>query len=155
MIHSDRFSVYVNNNAGIDPPPSHLVNIPVNPPYQHHSVNHRRNFVDPLTRAHTNHVEGFWNNWKKNNKAMCSTTVEMLPSYLDEFQWRQIYGKKTVESFNNILEQISNFYPVNIWFSISLITFFAHFCRNYSMHWLINNFYYFLQKFFFGIGISW
>jgi hypothetical protein len=31
---------------------------------------------------------------KKKNKDMCGTTAEMLPSYLDEFQWRQIYGKK-------------------------------------------------------------
>jgi serine/threonine protein kinase len=34
-------------------------------------------------------------------------------SYLDEFQWRQLYGKKTPAAFDNILRQISVFYPVN------------------------------------------
>uniref|UniRef100_A0A914HW03 B30.2/SPRY domain-containing protein n=1 Tax=Globodera rostochiensis TaxID=31243 RepID=A0A914HW03_GLORO len=92
----------------------HIVNIPVVPPYMHTSVDHSANFVDPLTNTHTNHVEGFWKNAKKKNKEMCGTTEEMLPSYLDEFQWRQLYGRKTVVAFDNILDQISNFYPVNL-----------------------------------------
>jgi hypothetical protein len=58
-------------------------------------------------------VEGFWKQAKQKNKAMNGTTAEMLPSYLDEFQWRQMYGKKTAEAFNNILAQIAHFYPVN------------------------------------------
>lgn len=115
IIHSDRFSVYVNNNAGVNPPPSKIIpGIPVNPPYQHLSVNHTENFVDPLTNACTNHVECFWKNCKKKNKEMCGTSHDMLPSYLDEYMWRQVYGKKTIAAFNNLLEQISNFYPVNI-----------------------------------------
>ena len=36
-----------------------------------------------------------------------------LPAYLDEFQCRQVNGKKKVEAFGNILEQISHFYPIN------------------------------------------
>ena len=47
---------------------------------------------------------------KKKNKEMCGTTQEMLPSYLDEFQWRQLYGKKTTEAFDNILAQIAHTY---------------------------------------------
>ena len=46
-------------------------------------------------------------------KQVCGTTAELFPSYLDEVQWRQMYGKKTVEAFNNILAQIAQFYPVN------------------------------------------
>jgi hypothetical protein len=112
MIHSDRASMYVNNQAGLDPPPSHIVNIPVVPPYEHQSVNHTTNFVDPITGAQTNLVEGFWKNVKQKNKAMSGTTFEHLPEYLDEYQWRQMYGKKTAEAFNNILNQIAHFYLV-------------------------------------------
>jgi hypothetical protein len=111
MIHSDSAAMYVNNATQ----QSHIVNIPTipMPPYQHQWVNHTNNFVDPATGAHTNHVEGFWKNAKKKNKEMCGTTEEMLPSYLDEFQWRQRWGKKTVHTFDNILSQIAHFYPVD------------------------------------------
>ena len=111
IIHSDSVAMYVNNAQQ----QSHLINIPTipMPPYQHAWVNHTQHFVDPLTGACTNHVEGFWENVKKKNKEMCGTTAELLPSYLDEVQWRQMYGKKTVEAFNNILAQIAQFYPVN------------------------------------------
>ena len=112
-IHSDRAAMYVNNQAGVDPPPSHIVNIPVNPPYIHTCVTHKKHFVDPISRTHTNHVEGFWKHAKEKNKQMCGTTEELLPSYLDEFQWRQLYGKKEVEAFENTLHQISTYYPVN------------------------------------------
>ena len=114
IIYSDRAAMYVNNNAGIDPPPSHITRrIQVNPPYVHESVNHKENFIDPTSGACTNGVELLWKNAKMKLKAMSGTTRERLPSYLDEFQWRQVYGKKTIEAFDNILEQISLFYPVN------------------------------------------
>ena len=113
-IYSDRAAMYVNNNAGIDPPPSHITRrIRVNPPYVHASVNHKENFMDPTSGACTNGVELLWKNAKMKMKAMSGTSKEKLPSYLDEFQWRQVYGKKTIEAFDNILEQISHFYPVN------------------------------------------
>uniref|UniRef100_A0A1I8BC29 Transposase n=1 Tax=Meloidogyne hapla TaxID=6305 RepID=A0A1I8BC29_MELHA len=51
-----------------------------------------------------------WKNAKQKNKSM---SAELLPSYLDEFQWRQMHGKKTHEAFDNILNQISIYYPVN------------------------------------------
>jgi len=44
---------------------------------------------------------------------MSGTTAEVLPSYFDEFQLQQLFGKKTNEAFNNILNQISIYYPVN------------------------------------------
>ena len=45
-----------------------IPSISVDPPYIHHAVNHLRNFVCPLTEAHTNHVESFWSKMK--SKAM-------------------------------------------------------------------------------------
>jgi transposase-like protein len=34
--------------------------------YQHFSVNHSKNFVDPITKAHTNTIEGNWSGLKEN-----------------------------------------------------------------------------------------
>jgi hypothetical protein len=110
-IWSDRAAIYVDNRY--DPPHSHITPIPVNPPYLHESVNHKREFRDPITQCCTNGVELLWKNMKIKNKAMSGTSKEKLPSYLDEFQWRQLYGKKTPAAFDNILQQISVFYPVN------------------------------------------
>ena len=101
MIHSDSAAMYVNLRA--NPPTSNLTQIAVNPPYQHQWVNHTRNFVTLLIvipqinllnilifnlGSCTNNVENFWENAKQKNKAMSGTNAELLPSYLDEFQWR-------------------------------------------------------------------
>ena len=51
---------------------------------------------------------------------MSGTNAELLASYLDEFQWRQMFGKKTNEAFDNILNQISIYYPVNNWFVVKI-----------------------------------
>uniref|UniRef100_A0A914H0A7 Transposase n=1 Tax=Globodera rostochiensis TaxID=31243 RepID=A0A914H0A7_GLORO len=78
------------------------------------SVNHRQNFVCPVTGTHTNHVENFWKNLKMKNKAMSGTLRDMLPGYMDEYMWRQFNGKKTLAAFDNIFDQISQFYVVNV-----------------------------------------
>jgi hypothetical protein len=96
-----------------DPPHSHITPIPVNPPYLHDSVNHNVEFRDPVTNCCTNGVEFLWKNMKMKTKAISGTSKEKIPPYLDEFQWRQLYGKKTTAAFDNILQQISVFYPVN------------------------------------------
>ncbi|KAL3079163.1 hypothetical protein niasHT_036216 [Heterodera trifolii] len=100
IIHSDSAAMYVDNARQR----SHIINIPTipMPPYQHLWVNHTENFVDPNTGACTNAVELFWKNAKKKNKEMSGTTAELLETHLDEFQWRQMHGKKTIEAFDNI-----------------------------------------------------
>lgn len=100
-IHSDCWRSYLAIPA-----------IPVIPNYIHKTVNHTENFVDPNSEACTNHVECFWKNAKQKIKLMCGTTDGMLPSHLDEFLWRQRNGKITFEIFNNLLTQISQYYPV-------------------------------------------
>ena len=85
MIHSDQWGGYMHGA---------IAAIPVIPPYIHQSVNHTRNFVDPLTGAHTNHVENFWKNIKMKFKSMSGTNRELIPGYLDEHNWRQFNGKK-------------------------------------------------------------
>ena len=38
---------------------------------------------------------------------------ELIPSYLDEHNWRQFNEKKTLVAHDNILDQISEYYIVN------------------------------------------
>ena len=68
--------------------------IPVIPPYIHQSVNHTMHFVDPLTGAHMNHVENYWKNLKMKFKAVSGTDRELIPSYIDEHNWRQFNEKR-------------------------------------------------------------
>lgn len=84
-----------------------ITNINVIPPYQHLTVNHRQNFVDPITGCTTNHIECMWKNCKKKFKAMNGVHSTMMASHLDEFMWRQRHGKTHADSFNNILNDIS------------------------------------------------
>ncbi|KAF2896054.1 hypothetical protein ILUMI_10124 [Ignelater luminosus] len=89
IIHSDCWATY--DGGGISASP-------VVSPYEHVSVNHSENFVDPETGAYTNHMEAFWKAMTMKFKAMNNTTAKMLPSYLDELMWRQQYGKYSQEA---------------------------------------------------------
>ena len=69
MIHSDQWGGYMHGA---------IAAIPVIPPHIHQSVNHTRNFVGPLTGAHTNRVENFWKNVKMKLKSMSGTDRELI-----------------------------------------------------------------------------
>ena len=74
-------------------------------------MNHSVTFVDPTTGTHTQHVESYWNRVKvryfyililqlsvvKNTqiklKRMRGCHAEHLTAYLDEFMWRERFGK--------------------------------------------------------------
>jgi hypothetical protein len=76
--------------------------------YQHLTVNHTYNFVDPNTGAHTQNVENMWCRAKKRNKIENGTATDMIDSYLCEFIWRERYGDN---AFANIISHIGDFYP--------------------------------------------
>ena len=92
-IHSDCWRGY----SGID-------QIPVVPRYQHCTVNHSRNFVDPITGVHTNEIENMWKNVKHKFKSMAGVHSHMVQSYIDEFLWRQRFGN---DAFDNIMSHIA------------------------------------------------
>lgn len=52
--------------------------------YNHLRVNHRYNFVNPITGATTNHVERMWKEAKRRNMHECGTHNHMINSYLAE-----------------------------------------------------------------------
>ena len=83
----------------------------VQPPYEHFTVNHRHNFVDPITQVHTNTVECYWKNAKRKFKTMMGIQSSMVESHLDEFMWSEIYGKTFQDRFDNVLLHISQWRP--------------------------------------------
>ncbi|RUS71010.1 hypothetical protein EGW08_021232 [Elysia chlorotica] len=89
-----------------------IVNIAVQPPYQHLVVNHSENFVDPQSGACTNTIKCYWKNCKRRFKSMLEVHREHLSSHLDEFMWRELHGKTPQEALQNIMLHLSQWYPV-------------------------------------------
>ena len=75
----------------------------------HDTVNHSIEFVAP-SGVHTNHIESYWNRAKIKLKRMRGCHRSQLPSYLDEFMWRERYGKNDI--LTNIYRDIALWYPV-------------------------------------------
>ena len=92
IVHSDEWAAY--NRAG---------NLPNVGSYQ--SVNHSLHFVDPLILELLSLTESKF----KRTKGVAS---EQLPSYLDEFMWRERYGRTANTALNSILDDIATQYPV-------------------------------------------
>ena len=78
----------------------------------HHTVNHSICFVDPATGVHTQHIESYQNRAKLKLKRMKGCHSEQLPSYLNEFMWRERYRKSSKEAWDNIIQDIAQQYPV-------------------------------------------
>ena len=79
----------------------------VNKDFPHLTVNHRYNFVDPETGAHTQSIECLWREAKSKNKQQYETERRMLESYFCEFLWRKNQGQQNL--FGKILETIAEF----------------------------------------------
>ena len=60
--------------------------------YQHLTVNHTYNFVDPITHAHTNNVENFWMCLEVQSKKERGTKNDLSYSYMIESVWHQVIG---------------------------------------------------------------
>ncbi len=90
-----------------------VANIPVNPPYQHGTVNHSQNFVDPVTGVHTNAVEAYWSRMKARLKEYHGVPASTLASHLDEFMWMDLHGKSGGrQTMETLLLHLSQWRPV-------------------------------------------
>lgn len=97
IIHSDMWRAY----GGIP-------NLPHG--YQHFTVNHTQNFVNPITGAHTQSIESMWQKVKSRAKKQFGDSRTLFETYLPEYLWRQQFGAYS-EVFFNFWSQISQFYP--------------------------------------------
>ncbi|POM77505.1 LOW QUALITY PROTEIN: Hypothetical protein PHPALM_5102 [Phytophthora palmivora] len=60
--------------------------------YTHRRVNHEECFVDPVTGAHINRMEGAWEaRIKRHLKRMRGVRKDLLAGYLDEFLWKTCF----------------------------------------------------------------
>lgn len=75
--------------------------------FNHLTVNHSYNFVDPETGAHTQNIENLW--WQiKRKLPETHTTSERFYLYLGEFLWRQTLHTTVEDPFYKFLNDISN-----------------------------------------------
>ena len=78
----------------------------------HQTVNHSVTFVDNTTGAHTQNIESYWNRVKLKLKRMKGCHSHQIPSYLDEFMWRERFGETSSDSWRNIMLHNAHQYPV-------------------------------------------
>jgi hypothetical protein len=77
--------------------------------YEHLTVNHTYNFVDPDTGANTQRIERLWGSAKWRNKRHRGTARHHLSSYLAEFMCRQ--EVQDYDFFDWILQKIAEQWP--------------------------------------------
>jgi hypothetical protein len=72
----------------------------------HMTVDHSKNFKDPITGAHTNHAEAMWYALKR--KIPNSERIpEKIDNYIFEFMWRHQNENRIWEAFLECLAEVS------------------------------------------------
>ena len=61
---------------------------------------------------HTQNVKSYWNRVKTKLKRMKGCHAHQIPSYIDEFMWRERYGQSKGVALNSIMRDIAQQYPV-------------------------------------------
>ena len=92
IIHSDQWSAYSRVTS--------LPNVST-----HDTVNDSIEFVNRTS---------YWSRSKTKLKRRRRCRATELPSYFDEFMWRERYGKTAGEAFRSIMADIASFYPVDL-----------------------------------------
>ena len=63
--------------------------------------------------VNTQNIESYWNRMKTKLERMKGCHQTELPSYLDEFMWRERHGDDSARLvFNNIIRDIAAQYPL-------------------------------------------
>lgn len=78
--------------------------------YVHKTVNHSKNFKDPVSGVCTNYVEGYWSKLKRYLRQLSAMSSSFLPEYIDQFMWKEIYGSTAPQRFSNLVQHIKEKY---------------------------------------------
>ena len=76
--------------------------------FEHDTVNHSQNFVNPITGANTQAVESYWNKHKAYFKSIRGVQRHCLDSYLQEAMFRE---RRPGMVFEGLLEVIALRHP--------------------------------------------
>ncbi|GBN63190.1 hypothetical protein AVEN_187051-1 [Araneus ventricosus] len=81
--------------------------------YVHYTINHSKNFNDPVTGAHTNGIEGTWNAVKTDFGKQGTRRVEgQFDTYLAECMWRRSHRGASMKSlFPSFIRGVKELYP--------------------------------------------
>lgn len=71
--------------------------------FQHDTVNHSVNFVNPINHAHTQNIESYWAKQKLRIKKMKGLKKDLIQEYLNEFMWRDKVKDESYQNLINIL----------------------------------------------------
>ncbi|KAI5151605.1 hypothetical protein ENBRE01_2253 [Enteropsectra breve] len=67
--------------------------------YDHNSVNHRYNFIDPNDGAHTQNIESLWSEFKRLKNRLGYSKKHLLELYISEFTLRRSFkDEKTMST---------------------------------------------------------
>ena len=75
-------------------------------PYTHDSVNHKENFINPITGSHTQSIERLWLEFKMMKKKRRGLKIDNLDFYIGEFIFRKNILNKSSDKFLEILKII-------------------------------------------------
>ena len=76
----------------------------------HLTVKHSLHFVDPVTSAHMQGVEGMWSACKWMMREERTMNSKLFNTYLPQFPWRRKFSSPV--AFGNILKHIAEIDPV-------------------------------------------
>ncbi|GBN92361.1 hypothetical protein AVEN_268008-1 [Araneus ventricosus] len=81
--------------------------------YVHHTVNHSKNFKDPITGVHTNGIEGTWGAIKADFRKQGTRKVAgQFDTYLAEYMWRRSFCDTSMKSIlPALIGGITKLYP--------------------------------------------
>ncbi|KAG0423418.1 hypothetical protein DMUE_6148, partial [Dictyocoela muelleri] len=72
--------------------------------FNHLTVNHSLNFVNPINGCHTQHIESLWNKLKRRIKNLMGVKHDMLQSYLNEWIWKDNIAKNDINALYNLIK---------------------------------------------------
>jgi len=76
-----------------------------NEEYEHLTVNHSKNFVDPITKCHTNGVEAMWSRFKKFLPKF-GIKNEKIDDYCAEYEFRNNYNNNFITFLQTISQEM-------------------------------------------------